>query len=287
MRAVLFTPAYPLADAATRTRALAAARRLLGAPVADACTVRAGRSAWTTPAERAAALAAALASDLAVAARGGHGCIHLLDDAAAHRGPLPRLVGYSDVTALHALWWRRGRRDGIHGWMPAVAHGARARTSTAALLAGERLRLSASSAGRVRVLRRGSAAGPLFPACLRVLASLAGTRHAPDLSGAVLCLEDIDEAPYRIDRDLWQLHAAGLLDGVRGLVFGRFPWPRPPGHRGPPLATVLGDWADRLGVPAIAGLRFGHDPDPVSLPVGWPARLRCGPTSWDLTCRPA
>ncbi len=296
--AYLWCPAYALATqdelAATRQRAaafaLAAGLELVESPLLARL---AGPGTWLPEAERAADLRRGLAHDLLLAVRGGHGCQHLLQALpAAH--PLPLLVGYSDLTVLHA-WWLRCSQDrgrpapgpgpgllrSIYGFMPGLALGGRASASAAALLRGDGLNLDHNSL-EGKSLRSGEGTGPLFAACLRVLTALAGTSAMPALAGQVLALEDIDEAPYRIDRDLCQLEAAGALAGIQGLVLGAFPCAATASCPGPDLPGVLRCWADRLGVPAVWGLPIGHHHDPIALPCGSQARLVVHGDDWTL-----
>ena len=79
---------------------------------------------------------------------------------------------------------------------------------------------SSGVAEHARVLRPGRAQGRLEGGNLAVFAALVGTPYLPPLDGAILVLEDINEAVYRIDRMLAQLRLAGALHGVRGIVFG-------------------------------------------------------------------
>ncbi len=287
-RALLCCPAYPLADRQQFDRALAAAGRLggrAGFTVAQAPGLgefAPGRGAQRPVAARRVDFLAALDHDLLLAARGGSGCTDLVPDALA-AGRLPRLVGYSDLTVLHACWLKRGRRDGVYGCMPAVPHGERACATTATLLRGEILQLGRNEASAAEVLRPGRAGGPLIAACLRILAALVGTPALPRLDGGILALEDIDERPYQIDRALWQLHASGALGGITGLVFGCFPWEKPAEDAGPSVRDICRAWADRLRVPALAGLPFGHDTDPIALPCGGGAVLECAGSGWKLT----
>jgi muramoyltetrapeptide carboxypeptidase len=140
----------------------------------------------------------------------------------------------------------------------------------------------AATVPEVRVVRHGAAQGPLFAGCLRVLAGLVGTPWMPDLRGRVLALEDIDERPYRIDRDLQQLHLAGCLAGVVGLVTNAFPATLPAGYRGPSSGDIVRAWAERLGVPALVDLPFGHHADPLTLACGRATTLRAGHGTWSL-----
>lgn len=268
----LTCPAYVLRDDQAAAAALAAAQAVSPLPVhpSPLLAERCPPGAWPAAERRRADFTTALNHRLIFAARGGYGCLDLAELAAAHRGPWPRLVGYSDLTVLHAAWWQAGRRDGVYGFLAGVAHGERARSSAAALLRGQPV---ACTLPPHAALRPGQVDAPCFPACLRVLAGLCGTPLQPDLRGAVLAIEDIDEKPYAIDRDLRQLHASGALAGVVALVGGRFPWTPAPGYAGPQAPAIITAWADRLGIPAWTGIPFGHDDDPLALPVGGRIRL--------------
>ncbi len=286
--AYLWCPAYPLVDAAHLAVARAAAERLAGTLglrlVESPLMRRLGRPGqWWPVEERLADLDHALGHDVLIAARGGYGCIDLVEPLLAYAGRGGRLVGYSDLTVLHACWRVRGWAESLYGFCPAVSPGARAHDSTAALLRGAGLEITAGAVPLAHSLRAGDSSGIAFAACLRVLAGLAGTPAMPDLAGCILALEDVDERPYQIDRDLTQLHLAGALSGVAGLVFGRFPSTAGPGYAGPDASTVCARWAERLAVPAVFGLPIGHDPDPITIPCGRPARLRCQDGDWTLT----
>jgi muramoyltetrapeptide carboxypeptidase len=271
--AYLALPAYPVpterrAACLDRAQQLAAAAGcvLVATPLIDHPA-----HTWISPADRRADLRRAQDHALVIAGRGGHGCIDLVDLA----GDLPPLIGYSDLTILHAARWRRGHRDGVHGAMPGVALGERAWTTTATLIAGGAIALTGTD-----TLRAGVATGPLFPACLRILASLVGTPWMPALSGCVLALEDIDEKPHAMDRDLHQLDQAGCLGGLAGLVFGRFPCAQT--WTGPDHRAIAAAWAARLARPTAYAAPIGHDADPHALPVGRSATLAATPTGWSL-----
>jgi muramoyltetrapeptide carboxypeptidase len=230
--------------------------------------------------DRAADLAWALAEadvDAVWAARGGWGSARLFDLVPAEA--LTRsdrwLIGFSDLTSLLLARAAAGA-PALHA--PLVADlGASGRVHVADLrawLEGEgSLRRWLVSGPRQRLVS-GRASGRLVGGCLSVVASLVGTRHLPSLDGAILVLEEVGEAPYRIDRLLWQIRASGVLDGVRGLVFGHFTrCARPPGRPSRTTAEVLAEHAQALGVPALAGAPVGHGPRTRSFPLGAPARL--------------
>ncbi len=101
-----------------------------------------------------------------------------------------------------------------------------------------------------------------------VLANLCGTAAFPDLRGQILAIEDIDERPYAIDFALNQMHLAGKLEGIAGLLCGAFHHQDAAEYGGPTVDEILASWAERLAVPTICRLPFGHMDDPLVLATG-------------------
>ncbi|HBQ14848.1 MAG: LD-carboxypeptidase [Sandaracinaceae bacterium] len=209
--------------------------------------------------------------DAIVAARGGYGATRLLDALKPEevRASPKLLVGFSDVTALHALWARAGLRS-IHG--PMVAALGRAEPAwverwIAAVEGGP-----VAAATGLDTIHPGEAEGPLVGGNLAVLAALVGTPYAPPLDDAILFLEDVGEAPYRVDRMLTTLRQAGWLARVRGVALGSFTAcdPRADGRT---VEAVLRDRLADLGVPVAAGVGAGHAPEDGEVPLGAVAQL--------------
>jgi muramoyltetrapeptide carboxypeptidase len=207
-------------------------------------------------------------------ARGGYGAMRILP--AVDPAPLlarPKaLVGFSDVTALHAVLNRAGLAT-VHG--PVVTQLGRApedavRHLEAVLFGAPRAgpwELPAPGAGVVgsRTIRPGRASGPILGGTLTILAHLAGTPFAPRLDGAILLLEDVGEKPYRIDRCLTQLRLAGALPGLAGLAVGQLTGCDDAGLL---AADVVREAALALGVPAIEGVPAGHEDANHAVPLG-------------------
>ncbi|MEQ9237497.1 S66 peptidase family protein [Coleofasciculus sp. E2-BRE-01] len=115
----------------------------------------------------------------------------------------------------------------------------------------------------------GKVKGWLLPGNLTVATHLLGTPILPPLDGAILALEDVTEAPYRIDRLLTQWRMSGMLQKVKGIALGRFSRCHPP--QNVPSWTVeevLRDRLTDLDIPIVSELPFGHDGVNATLPVG-------------------
>ena len=281
-RVALVAPAGPV-TAADAERALATAAALGWTPqLGSHALCRSGYFAGHD-AERLADLNAALrdpAVDGVWCLRGGYGAMRLLDgiDYDALRRRPRALVGYSDVTALHAAV--AARAPGL-----VTFHGPTARTALPEFSRASLLRAvgpdradPCGSAPGAQVLRPGRARGRLAGGNLALLAALTGTRYAPHFGGAVVVLEDVNEAVYRVDRMLRQLLLAGAFAGCRAVVFGHCTnCPEPcddDGRR--TLADVVGEVADAAGVPAALGVPVGHLAEQWTLPLGAHAELVVG-----------
>lgn len=198
---------------------------------------------------------AAAGADALMAARGGYGAYRLLEQLpAAAPGPATTLIGFSDVTALLHGLRRRWGWAGIHG--PNVTT---LMDLDAASLDAFRGALDAPGAEvrfpGLETLHPGEASGPLVGGNLAVLCSLLGTPEEVDLSGAILFVEDVGEAPYRLDRLLRQLAACRTFSRIAGLAVGDLGAGFDDAVRRS-LSSVCG----ARDLPAIAGLPVGHRP---------------------------
>ena len=220
---------------------------------------------------RLADLHAALADDEVAAIhclRGGYGSMRLLDgiDTALLRRKPKLLIGYSDITALHALWALHGLPS-LHAPMPAsdlIKPGreddeeALFQLLRRGLKAGDVL-APALAPGALCV--PGLATGALIGGNLSLVAALLGTPWAWQAQGAILFLEDIHEELYRIDRLLSQLRLAGVLGAVAGFVLGSFTEDASP-------AALLRDTLLPLNKPVLGGWPSGHGTPNRPLPLG-------------------
>jgi muramoyltetrapeptide carboxypeptidase len=235
-----------------------------------------------TDAQRLAAFNAALRDPsvrAVVCTRGGYGAQRIVDglDLDAVRADPKLVVGFSDITAIQLALWRGARLATVHGpgaaWMDDRLPAASAESLRAALMTDEPVVVGADpsvESGPV-VVPGPAVTGTLLGGNLCMLDSSIGTPDFPDLTGAILLLEDVDEMPYKVDRMLTHLRRAGALDGVAGIALGQFTrcadgWPVTVGD-------VLAERLTGLGVPVLGGLPVGHGYGQVTVPVGVPATL--------------
>jgi len=207
--------------------------------------------------------------------RGGYGSPRILPLLDKQIRPHPKiLVGYSDVTSLQAavarLW---PQIDLIYGpnvatrqFLDQTPPSEATRNSLRDLLFSPKRPL----VEEVQFIRPGRARGRLTGGCLSMLVSLLGTYYAPRTTGTILFLEDIGEAPFRVDRMLTHLRNAGKLSSVRGIVFGEMRNCHDPYND---LRDVLRDLFQKENFPVAFGLRSGHGEINLSLRLGAIAQL--------------
>ena len=229
---------------------------------------------------RLADLHAALADD-AVAAihclRGGYGTMRLLDgiDAGLLKRKPKLLMGYSDITALHALWALHGLPS-LHAPMPAsdlIKPGREADEAALFHLLRHGLQAGAVLAPALEpgaLNLPGEVSGQLIGGNLSLVAALLGTPWAWKPEGTILFLEDINEELYRIDRLLTQLRLAGVLDAVAGFVLGSFTEEVSP-------AALLRDTLLPLNKPVLGGWPTGHGTPNRPLPMGLRVQMQARP----------
>lgn len=248
-----------------------------------------------TDEERAADLNAAFrdpAIDAIWCIRGGYGSgrlLPLLDWTAIRENPKP-LLGFSDITALlngiyaktglvtfHAPTCSENFSDYTLAEMKKVLFTPEPAGVVAAAPPSEPKEGFVDREDRLRRIAPGTGRGRLVGGNISVFSMLVGTPWEPPLEGSILFLEEVGEEPYRIDRWLTHLLLTGKLTRCAGIVFGKFK-DCGPADKGSFQGTwtwqeVVADRFGRLGVPILAGLRFGHVADKATFPVGVLAEL--------------
>jgi muramoyltetrapeptide carboxypeptidase len=225
-----------------------------------------------------------------ICTRGGYGAqrvVDLIDMAAVRRDPKV-VSGFSDITALQFALWRGARLASLHGpgaaWLDERTPLRSAESLHAALTTTEPVTVTAVAEEETFGVRvPGRAVGPLLGGNLCLITASVGTPDMPDLTGAVLLVEDVQEPPYKVDRMLTHLRRSGALDGLAGVAVGQFTdcadgWDTT-------VSDVLVERLGDLGVPVLGGLPIGHGVGQLTVPVGTPAVLDAD--AGTLTVEPA
>jgi muramoyltetrapeptide carboxypeptidase len=223
--------------------------------------------------------------DAVFTTRGGYGVMRMLAglDFAAIRQHPKLLIGYSDITALHAALQRRSGLVSWHG--PGPASGLGGEDGPTDFTEKYFLRAVEGPAGDyaielsggmppVDAYGHGKARGRLVGGNLSMISAIEGTPYAIDCQDAILLVEDVNEAPYRIDRMLRQLKLAGKLAQIRGAVVGQFTKVYENERQDPDEAYeftaggVLRQYFADAGVPVLMNFPIGHTGDNCTLPLG-------------------
>ncbi len=210
--------------------------------------------------ERVADMNAALANPEVKAilcARGGYGCVHLI----GHITPRPVwIIGFSDVSALHALWYSYGIRS-IHGSMAKELALSLCPDNKANKHLFEILRTGSMPSiewGPDDLNRHGCASGMLVGGNLAVLNGLADTPYnIMGLPGSILVIEDIAEPVYKVERVLHRLRIGGKLAGLAGLVVGQFSEYRPDSN-GESMEQMIRRMVAPYSYPVAFNAPIGH-----------------------------
>lgn len=209
---------------------------------------------------------------------GGGRILPLIDYGAIRRTP-KFFGGFSDLTALiNAINAKTGLVTfhcpmGNSEWNAFDAEQFRGAVmdAQALLLANPQDRTEGlvNKTNRTAVIRSGKARGPLVGGNLAVFSAMAGSGYWPRMEGAILCLEDVNEYIYRVDRMLSTLKLAGALDNLAGVVLGAFTKCEPGDGFGTlTLDEVFDDYFTGLNIPVFSGASFGHIRRKFTLPLG-------------------
>jgi muramoyltetrapeptide carboxypeptidase len=205
-------------------------------------------------------------------ARGGYGATRLVDQInpadVSQAGKW--LIGFSDVTALHALWGRAGVQS-VHGAnITTLADwGGQARSE---LYQSLREPAQQEFSGKL-ALGESDASGRLVGGNLAVLTAMLGTGQLPSFENTVVLLEDIGERPYKLDRMLTQHRQAKTFEGAVGFAIGQLSACEPGEAEDYRAADVIVENLTHLGVPVLTGLPLGHDGSSRAVVLGAKAHI--------------
>tara|TARA_R110002050_G_scaffold69507_12_gene150479 strand:- start:12987 stop:14045 length:1059 start_codon:yes stop_codon:yes gene_type:complete len=231
-------------------------------------------------------------------ARGGYGCtriMHLIDYELIGKNP-KALIGFSDITAL---------LNGIHQETGLITfHGPVGSTLNDPYSIEQLQNVVMKSKDLPPIINNveisdleeyskpeydrycihpGIVTGKLVGGSLTLVNALIGTPHEIDFTDAIVFLEDIEEAPYRVDRMLTQLMQGKTFNKAAGIALGVFKGcDSVPNPKSFTLREVILDRIKPLGIPAVYGMTFGHIENNFTLPIGINAKLDTGKMTLQL-----
>ncbi len=242
---------------------------------------------------RLAALRDTLESDAEVVffARGGYGLSRILHriDWAAIAASGKTFCGFSDVTAFSLAALAQARYVSYAG--PVLAGLFPNEPEVATFVEGELFDVLHAGSHTYPAcqndiaLAAADVTGTLWGTNLAMISHLVGTPFMPRIDDGILVIEDIAESPYRVERMLWQLKHAGILDRQRAIILGEFTQCEPsPTLRYPySMPEVIETLRSMANCPVLTGFPFGHVARKTTLPMGAQARLLIDSASYQLS----
>jgi len=221
--------------------------------------------------------------DAILCARGGYGCTRILDllDYKIIENNPKILLGFSDVTALIQGIYSKTGLIGFHGPVGTTIENQYAQSCIQDLLMNlseqttiKPVNLEESQYQSISEYQRytiypGIAKGKLIGGSLTLITALIGTPYEIDFTDCIVCIEDIEEKPYRIDRMLTQLLGSKTFKAAAGIAFGVCAGcDTEKNQNNFTLREVIENRISPLKIPAAYGLSFGHVPDNCTLPIG-------------------
>lgn len=215
-----------------------------------------------------------------MAARGGYGLSRILADldTAKIAGSGQNWVGFSDFTFLNLALLAKENYVSFQGPMAATDFG---KPDISSFTRDHFWSTMTKKSHTIEDIhsphpyRNQILDGTIWGGCLSILASATGTPFMPEIREGILFIEDIQEEPYRVERMLYQLYHAGILNRQKALLFGQFSQCEPTKTSAFPYTMdhVVQHLRHLLDIPVLTGFPFGHVADKITVPVGGQAQL--------------
>jgi muramoyltetrapeptide carboxypeptidase len=192
-------------------------------------------------------------------------------------------IGFSDITALHIAFNQLANLITFHTPNPMYGLGSKKGLDSISELYFWSLLMNSNDytyeipfdlygdSLKVQTMVPGIASGKLVGGNLSLICSTMGSVYEAKTMGSILFIEDVGEAPYRIDRYLSELKLAGKLDLVNGIIIGRFSrreTEAPDRSTDFQMHQVFQQYFSKMKVPVIFNFPSGHGSKNVSLPLG-------------------
>ncbi len=207
-------------------------------------------------------------------ARGGYGsarALPLLDYELIKNNP-KLLVCFSDSTALQMGIYTKTGLCGITGFAPAYDINEND-LSTEKMLETSFWDLATAKYKSIKLgqpVVSGTANGEIIGGCLTLIESLIGTEYMPSTDNKILFLEDVGEEPYKVDKMINHLYQAGIFKNINGMIWGNFHEcnPSEKNKKDGTIDDVINEWANKINIPSIKNLPYGHQKERICLAFG-------------------
>lgn len=182
-------------------------------------------------------------------------------------------VGYSDISALQMAILSKTGLVTFAGPMPAVDFYENPSEFTEQnfweMVTDKRDVITLNTAHEIKSVTNFKAEGNLLGGNLIVWASILGTEYMPSLNNSVLFLEEIEEAPYRIDRIFAHLKMLKEFNQIKGLVFGQFEDCVDSDENNKiTIDELIEHYFGNLKIPILKNISFGHIKNFITVPYG-------------------
>lgn len=206
-----------------------------------------------------------------ICARGGYGSMRILDllDYDLFRQHPKIFLGFSDISALITSITTKSRLVTFHGPNITSLGKASPQTKASFYRAVTSDQPLDTRPQNTRVINPGKGTGIVSGGNLATLCHLLGTPYSPTYRDCLFVMEDIGEAPYKIDRMLFQMRMAGCFQGIAGVVLGSF---QDCGSYDA-ICEIAANLFEDMQIPIIGGFEIGHGKDNMTLPMGIEATL--------------
>lgn len=216
--------------------------------------------------------------DIIWAVRGGYGCARILKalDQTILQDHAKPIVGYSDITALHAYWLYKDLGICYHAPMLKDPLSAFSFANLQRVLCQNEMNTKLQS--NIAFQNQSDVNGWLIGGNLTVFTSLLGSKYVRIPKEWILFIEEIGEASYRIDRMLHQLFLSLDISNLQAVILGKFT--DCSASYGVSTSKVLDDFFSKLKIPVFKNQQFGHIEDQVVLPIGISVTIKDYKISW-------
>jgi len=232
--------------------------------------------------------------DAVFCVRGGYGAIRILDylDYDLIRQNPKAFMGYSDITALHTAINKKTGLVTFHGPMGESDFNAFTVRSFLDILVHPKDNYSYPYLREKKTttnpefdrytISPGQAEGELTGGNISVLQTLIGTTYEPDFKDKIVCLEEIEEKTYKVDKMIFHLLSATNLKKAAGLVLGVFKNCNVNDKPAISLKQALADLLKPLNIPVFYGMPFGHIDRKITIPFGIKAKMNASTQNLEL-----